>query len=177
MPEMTFRPPTNMEPGKPVNFRVLKEGWSRYELAGDAIVARVRSVAMRIFELDTNRLPPGVRREDIQPGACMVGEQRLMVVQAAPKFRGRPETRQFTQDELLKNRVSVRARTVEEPTNAYLLDAVPGAEPRVLETRFVVSSAFLHPGMFDLIGEPMVTLNGQLIASPARAAEPSELGA
>lgn len=150
-------------PGKPIHFRVRREGWNRYEVFGGEIEVYLRQLVVLVSE---TQAPDGGLAQPVVLGPV------VNTTWAEEKWRGKPTLRPPTPDELRSGR-HVDAVPVEEVVSEYV---AIGSPERVFTLRIVPTEFRLVRGWHDQSGFPAVTVDSNTVLSRLRPLELDEAG-
>jgi hypothetical protein len=165
--------PRHVAPGAPgveVNFRVLHEDWSVYDILDGRLRIRGRAIPLHIYEPVDKKMPDG---KAVPEGAMAVGVAPMVATYTTdPSLWGPPSTEPLSEKEIDRGGEIVKVRVIDEPVNSYLIDGYP---QRVLEMRNIAARIKFYPKRYDPFGGPMIHLLLNQNLSPAREATLNEL--
>ena len=146
-------------------FTVKKESWSKYDVLDGQGVVWVRAVLVKLLELDTSKLGPGV-----------AGNQYIVSTQTIvtaffkdPKLKGEPKP--ITPEEFATGGQEIDFDRIDEPWNEYV---IAGKHPRLIRTKCVATGIWYFPDRHNDFGDPVVRVNSQVVVGAARAIKPEE---
>jgi hypothetical protein len=151
-------------PGDEVDFSVLKEDWSKYEVLGGQGIVWIRGVLLKLYRVTQAGAPPDTYAAATQTMVTAFFDRVL---------RGPPTPGPITPADFDREGELLTPVTLEEPTNAYLL---PGAEPKVITTKMVATRIRVLRERRNPLGDPYVSADGQVVVGQTRPARVEELG-
>ena len=151
--------------GREVEFKVRKEDWSKYEILDGEAIIWIRSVIVKIREIE---MPPGS-----PPEARYITSGTTLVATFFRNPQGSPTPEPLTPDDMRSGGVEVPSfTTLHEPWNEYLISGTPA---QILTTKCVATRIRVFRDKFNRFGEPMVVVESQTVIGRPRDARPEEL--
>lgn len=150
-----------------VQFRILREDWSKYEILEEQAIVWLRHILTKLFEIDEEKLPEGTT---VSP-AYLASTQSVVTAFFPESLRGPPSEGPVAKEEL-EGGVDVEFQTFGEPFNEYLIQ---GREPQVIRAKAVATSMRWYPKKYNVWGDPIVQVDSQYNLSRPRKARPDEL--
>jgi len=151
-------------------YRIVKEDWSRYEICDGKATVWARVVLVKVIEIDSTKLPPGVvpKRKKDKPIYTLI-TQAIVTSFFDKELRKKPTTEPVSPEIIASEEGAqpIEFDLIEEPWNEYIL---PGSEPYLVKTKCVVTSALIFPQLINAFGEPTIKVNTQtIITEPTKA--------
>jgi hypothetical protein len=151
-------------------FRILKEDWSRYEIYEGKAIIWARVVLIKVLEIDSTKLPAGIapKRKKDKP-LYTLATQPIVTSFFDKELKKKPSNEPIDPEilETEEGAEPVEFNPIEEPWNEYLL---PGAEPYLVKTKCVVTSACIFQQLINAFGEPTIKVKTQTITTePTKA--------
>jgi hypothetical protein len=152
---------------KEVEFRVLREGWSKYEVIEGRALVWLRHILTKLFEIDVEKLPKGTA---VAPG-YIASTQTVVTAFFPEDLKGPPSKGPIAKDQL-KGGQSIDFQAFDEPFNEYIIQ---GRSPQVIRAKAVATDIRWFPKKYNVWGDPIVEVDSQLNLSRPRKARPEEL--
>jgi hypothetical protein len=160
----------SIPPGKEALFRVRREDWSKYEVMEGKVTVWLRAVLVKLFEVDTSKLPPGT---SVGPEGVFIAVPQFLVTAFFPSdMVSAPPSAPTNPAEFQSGGQELQFQPIDEPWNEYL---VMGAKPRVFRAKAVATRIRYFPTHRNVFGEPIVIADNQFVIGPPREAQPHEL--
>jgi len=157
--------------GQEVRFRVRREDWSKYEVLEGRGEVWVRAVLVKLFKIDTSRLPPGVV---ISPGVQYAASTQTVVTAFFddPTLKGNPTTEPMTPEEQATGGQDIPFQPLDLPFAEYITQ---GEKPSLVRLQAIATRVRYFPNRFNAFRDPIVIVDSQVVVSPPREARPDEL--
>lgn len=159
--------------GTEARFRILKEGWSVYEILEGRATVWLRAVLTKLFQLDLSSLPPGMA---LPPGGqyALSTQNVVSAFFEDPNLKGPPRQGPLSPEEFTTGGEEIPFQLLDEPFNEYITQ---GTQPKVIRFKAVATRIRYFRTSFNAFGDPIVMVDSMVAAGPARDARPDEVGA
>jgi hypothetical protein len=155
--------------GEP-DFRVKKEDWSKYEILDGKGQVWVRSVLVKIYEIDETKLP----ESPTPPGRSPYVLSNQTITTAFfkdPALHGEPIKEPLTAEEFNSGGEVLDFERMDEPWNEYIILGKPA---KLIRSKCVVTEIAYFPDKMNNFRDPIVRVNAQVTISPPRYVRPEE---
>jgi hypothetical protein len=160
------QPPIKGEP----DFRVRKEDWSKYEILDGKAEVWVRSVLVKLYELDEPKLPESLPHSGRTP--YVLSNQTITTAFFKdPTMHGEPLKEPLSAEEFNSGGEVLDFERLDEPWNEYIILGKPA---KLIRTKCVVTEIAYFPDKMNNFRDPIVRINSQVTISPPRYVRPEE---
>ncbi len=161
--------PTFPIKGEP-DFRVRKEDWSKYEILDGKAEVWVRSILVKLYEIDETKSSESLPRSG-RPQYLLNNQTITTAFFKDPAMHGEPLKEPLSPEEFNSGGEVLDFERLDEPWNEYIILDKPA---KLIRTKCVVTEIAYFPNKMNNFKDPIVRINSQITISPPRLVRPEE---